>query len=156
MKPKKIYLETTIFNYYFDTNREAHEATVNLFKEIEQGKYKAYTSIYVIDELEKCYEPKRGKMIELIKKYKIVVLEKSEKTEKLAEKYIAEGMIPDDYDYDAFHIAVASINDLDYIISCNFKHINRINTKVMAEKINIEEGYKGIIICTPMEVIDNE
>jgi hypothetical protein len=28
MSVPKIYLETTVFNYYFDTERDAHEDTV--------------------------------------------------------------------------------------------------------------------------------
>jgi hypothetical protein len=43
MRKPKIYLETTIFNYYFDTERDAHIDTVKLFKEIKEDKYDAYT-----------------------------------------------------------------------------------------------------------------
>jgi hypothetical protein len=45
----KIYLETTIFNRYFDVEREAYLATVQLFNEIKAGKFDPYTSVYVID-----------------------------------------------------------------------------------------------------------
>jgi len=51
MRKPKIYLETTMFNHYFDTDREAHAATVKLFEEVQSGKYEAFTSIYVTDEL---------------------------------------------------------------------------------------------------------
>ena len=34
----KIYLETTLFNFYFDTDRDAHPDTVKLFTEIAEGK----------------------------------------------------------------------------------------------------------------------
>ena len=44
MRKQKIYLETTLFNFYFDTDREAHADTVKLFKEIAAGKYEAFTS----------------------------------------------------------------------------------------------------------------
>ena len=39
MRKPKIYLESTIFNHYFDIDREAHAATVKLFKEIQVGNY---------------------------------------------------------------------------------------------------------------------
>jgi len=53
MRRQKIYLETTLFNHYFDEDRDlAHESTVIPFKEIAMGKYKAFTSSYVLDELE--------------------------------------------------------------------------------------------------------
>ena len=65
MRRPRIYLETTVFNHYFDTDREAHVATVALFKEIKAGKYEAFTSVYVTDELEKASEPKKSKMLAL-------------------------------------------------------------------------------------------
>jgi len=52
MRKLKIYLETTLFNHYFDEDRGlAHDSTVALFEEIAVGKYEAFTSLYVIDEL---------------------------------------------------------------------------------------------------------
>jgi len=67
MKKRKprIYLETTMFNHYFDTDREAHAATVELFKEIQAERYEAYTSLYVTDELGAAEEPKRSNMLDL-------------------------------------------------------------------------------------------
>ena len=47
----RIYLETTIFNYYFEKERDfLHTDTVKLFEEIRANKYEAYTSDAVIDE----------------------------------------------------------------------------------------------------------
>ena len=54
MRKQRIYLETTLFNHYFDEDRGlAHRSTVTLFKEIAAGKYEAFTSDYVTDELER-------------------------------------------------------------------------------------------------------
>jgi predicted nucleic acid-binding protein len=39
MIKQKIYLETTMFNYYFDKDREAHSAVVAAFEAIELGMY---------------------------------------------------------------------------------------------------------------------
>ena len=35
----RLYLETTVFNYYFDVNREGHCDTVKLFEAIGTGLY---------------------------------------------------------------------------------------------------------------------
>ena len=74
MRKPKIFLETTVFNHYFDTDREAHAATVKLFKEIQADKYDAYTSAYVVEELEDAKEPKRSNMLALILECNIKVL----------------------------------------------------------------------------------
>jgi predicted nucleic acid-binding protein len=155
MNPK-IYLETTVFNYYFDTERDAHADTVKLFEEIRAGKYEAYTSLYVTDELEVACEPKRSNMLALIDKYGIKVLSAGHETERLADIYVNERIIPATKGLDSRHVAVATVNNLEYIFSFNFKHINRIKTKTMTREINIREGYKPIIITVPSEVIENE
>jgi len=156
MRRPRIYLETTMFNHYFDKDREAHIATVKLFEEIKSGKYEAYTSAYVIDELIKAEEPKRSNMLALINEYNIVTLPVAGEAGKLADVYVNEGVIPVKYRYDGLHIAIATINDLNYVFSLNFKHINKIKTKTMTNSINIREGYKPIIIASPMEAIEDD
>ena len=154
MRMPKIYLETTMFNYYFDKERDAHADTVKLFEEIASGKYEAYTSAYVIDELNDADEPKKSNMLSLITEYNIDVLDYSNEARDLADIYVNENIIPDKYRYDGFHIACATVNDLEYIFSLNFKHINKIKTKTMTSGINIREGYKPIIIGVPSEAIE--
>ena len=155
VRKQRIYLETTLFNYYFDTDREAHSATVELFKDIRAGKYEAFTSAYVIEELEDAQEPKRSDMLALIQKFNIKVLSVDDEAERLAEAYINEGIIPAKFVYDGLHIAIATVNDLECIFSLNFKHINKLKTKSMTAVVNVREGYRPVIIASPMEV-DNE
>lgn len=152
MRVPKIYLETTMFNFYYQPERDLHADTVRLFKEIQAGKYEAYTSIYVTDELIKADEPKRTQMLELINEYGITVLPADDEAERITDIYVNEGIIPTKYRYDGLHIAIATINDLEYIFSLNFQHINKVKTKAMTSNINIKEGYKPITIASPMEV----
>jgi hypothetical protein len=157
MRRAKIHLETTMFNYFFDTDRgEMHIGTVALFDEIQAGKYEAYTSTYVTDELGLADEPKRSEMLALIGEYRIDLIGDSEEARQLADVYVNESVVPDKYRYDGLHIACATVNDLDYVFSFNFKHINRVKTKTMTSIINTREGYRQIIIALPMEVIDSE
>jgi predicted nucleic acid-binding protein len=156
MRKPKIYLETTVFNHYFDTDREAHPATVKLFKEIRAGKFEAYTSLYVTDELENAEEPKRSKMLGLNTEYNIKVLGVEDEAERLAEIYVNEGVIPARFTYDGLHIAVATTNDLEYVFSLNFKHINKVKTKTMTSIINVREGYRPVTIASPMEVVEDD
>jgi hypothetical protein len=152
----KIYLETTIFNYYFDVERDAHPATVQLFNEIKAGKFEPYSSIFVIRELTKVPIEKSKKMIDLIPKYNIIILPESDNVINLANFYIDNNIIPAKNLMDATHIAITSVNRLDKIISLNFKHIVRYKTKIFTDYINKINGYKTIDINSPMEVIDHE
>jgi hypothetical protein len=72
---------------------------------------------------------------------------------ELASEYIKKGIIPLRYEDDAFHIAVVSVNNVDAIISWNFKHIVKLKTKKEVLGVNTLMGYKEIEIYSPLEVI---
>ena len=156
MRKQKIYLETTLFNFYVDEDRDAHAATVKLFKEIAMEKYEAYASTYVTDELENAPETKRYKMMGLITKYNITVLASTDEAVRMADIYIEEGIIPQKYRADGLHIAIATVNDLDIIVSMNFRHIVKRKTILTTGKINNLNGYRAIEIYSPMEIIEDE
>jgi len=158
MKPQRIYIETTIFNRFFDTEHgDIHEASKQLFVEIKAGKFDAYTSKYTFDELNVAHEPKRTNMLALITDYKIKVLDGTDECLALAKAYIAQKVIPQNSLLDAEHIAVATINNIEHIISVNFSHINRVKTKELVPFVNKQNGYYcDISINTPMEIIENK
>jgi len=156
MRKPKIYLETTLFNFYFDTDRDAHAATVTLFEEIAAGKNEPFTSEAVLIELRKAPDEKRDKMIGLISEMEIPVLEINAESERLADIYVRDGVIPLKYRTDGLHIALSAVNDLDMIISMNFQHIVKRKTEKMTAAINTLNGYRAVEILTPMEVIEDE
>ena len=157
MRKQKVYLETTLFNFYVDEDRGfAHDSTVALFKEIAAGKYEAFTSAYVIDELEQAPEGRREEMLNLLTEYSISVLTYNDEAKALADIYISEGVIPQRHRADALHIAITVVNDLDMIISMNFQHIVKHKTRIATGSINTLNGYRTVTILNPMEVIDNE
>jgi predicted nucleic acid-binding protein len=156
LKILRIYLETTVFNFKFaEDSPDKKEDANTLFNEIGQGKYIPYTSDYVLQELLKAEEPKRTKMVDLIEKYNIRFLDSNENAEILADKYVSENIIPQKYKTDGIHIAMATIHDLDIIVSYNFHHIVKLKTIIGTESINLREGYKKIGIYSPTEVIEN-
>jgi hypothetical protein len=157
MRIPKVYLETSVFNFVFaDDAPDKRRDTLKLFEEIREGKYVPYTSEYVTDELNAAPEEKRLKMLRLIADYNIILIGTSDEAVRLADTYVSEGIIPQKYTADALHIAIATIMDMDFIVSLNFKHIVKRKTILLTEVINAREGYKRIGIFSPAEVIENE
>jgi len=115
-----------------------------------------YTSAYVLEELRRAEEGKRAVMLALITEYRIHVLPFDNETIELANRYVKEGIIPERFAADAQHIASACVHELDYILSLNFQHINKVKTKAATALVNQLSGYRSAVICTPMEVTDNE
>ena len=156
MKTPAIYLETTTFNYYFEKDRDAHPYTVRLFDEIRKGFYEPFTSRYVIDELTLAPEPKRTAMLGLIDAYDVTIFDADVEAERLADLYVAEGIIPAKYRADSRHIAIATVKNLNFIVSLNFKHIVKRRTVLLTEVVNTREGYGRVGIFSPMEVVADE
>jgi len=157
MEKKKIYLETTLFNHYFDVRTpNYHNDTRALFKACAEGIFEPYTSQYVIEELKKAPLEKYDQMYELTKLYYIEVLDLSDEADDLARWYISEGALSWGSLYDASHIAAASVNKLDTIVSLNFRHIVREKTIKFTNEINTSLGYNIIEIKSPKDALDYE
>ena len=145
-----------MFNYYLDTERDAHADTVKLFEEIKAGKYRAFTSMYAVSELERAPSEKYKKMMGLITEYDIIVLQESDEADNLAAVYQEQGVLPIRSTTDARHIAIATVNEIDMIISLIFEHIVRKKTVLMTGTLNAQLGYRAVEIRSPMEVVDRE
>jgi hypothetical protein len=152
----KLYLETTMFNFYFSDQDPPKKAdTKELFKRIKNGIYEPYTSLAVIQELADAPKNQYEEMFSLIDEYSIKILNSSGETERLADIYVAEGIIPVKYAPDAAHIAITTVSNLDFIVSYNFEHIVKVKTIALTGIVNLREGYKQIGIFSPTEVIEN-
>ena len=95
-------------------------------------------------------------MVALIDEYDMMFLEQSDAIRTLAGMYVSEGIIPARHLTDALHIATATVNDLDVIVSYNSQHIVKRKTVIMTEAINLREGYKRIGIFSPTEVVESD
>ena len=71
----------------------------------------------------------------------------------MAGKYAEAGLVPDKAYRDLVHVAAATVNNMDFLISWNLSHIVRAKTIVEVNAINILEGYRDIKICTVLEVL---
>ena len=81
------------------------------------------------------------------------VLASTDEIAGLAMEYISKGAIPKSHPEDAYHIAIAVINGIDYLLSWNFKHIVRIKTRQIVGTVNSTKGLPQITILTPGEML---
>lgn len=76
--------------------------------------------------------------------------------EELVAKIVGPGMIPREYPEDASHIAVATVNGLDYLLTWNLSHIANAMLRNNFERLIRSEGYEVPIICTPEELMEGD
>jgi hypothetical protein len=75
---------------------------------------------------------------------------------ELATQYIAEKVVGQTSFADCLHIALATINRADYLISWNFKHIVNVQRIRGYNAINIKNGYKELEIRSPRDFMTYE
>jgi predicted nucleic acid-binding protein len=149
-----IYIDTSIFKYYFEHRSDFNYASVQLFKEIRAGLFKAYTSEYVIEELNISSVEIRDKMLRLISEYNLTILSKNDLAITIANSYIEHNIISSKYINDAIHIAIASINKLDCIISLSYHSIVRDKTRLFSNYIDKVYNLHCTDIEAPMSIVD--
>jgi len=105
MRKLKIYLESTVFNWYFEPDGKHCGEAHMLFEEIKAGKFEAYTSVYVVEELSQTPDAsKRNNMLELIPRYGIVILDASAEAAVLADEYARHNIISEAHTLDRLHV----------------------------------------------------
>ena len=72
----------------------------------------------------------------------------------MAQRYIEGAVISPNHFLDAEHIAIATVEKVDIIVSWDFKHIVNVHKIRGFNSVNLKEGYQLIDIRPPMEVID--
>ena len=160
MDKPKIYLETTMFSFFNEIRDYGeypkYKAQVReVFERVKDGEYEPYTSSFTIEEI--MNEPdqtRREQMAALIAEYGVQILYESEEVNRIADLYIQEGAISPAYKNDVAHIAMTTVNGLDFIVSLNFTHIVRTWTIERVRRVNKREGYQGIGIYEPSEVME--
>ncbi|SEF66616.1 PIN domain-containing protein [Halpernia humi] len=139
MKKQRIYLDTSVFGGYFDD--EFQEFTKPLFKRIKNGEFTIIFSTILETELE--FAPKKvQELTRNIKSENTEFVEESAIAIELANEYISEKVVGKTSYSDCLHIALATINQADLLISWNFKHIVNIERIRGYNSINIKNGYK--------------
>jgi hypothetical protein len=75
---------------------------------------------------------------------------------ELARCYLAEGILPANMLADAQHIAMATIAQVDALVSWNFRHMVNLPRIRRYHGVNAKLGYSTIEIRSPREVLANE
>lgn len=150
----KIYLDTSVlsFVYAYDAPRK-RDITIKFLRELKKGKHQAYISDVVMGEIREAPVNLRKKLYRMIRNYKLKELHTNPEAEEIAKKYVKEKIIPMRYYADALHIAIAVTNSMDALVSWNLRHIVRLRTQIMVNKISVEMSMPTTAIYSPEEVI---
>ena len=157
MRKIKVYLDTSVISYLLQEDApERMKDTLALWEQFELGKYDIYLSQVTLDEVGRCPNPKKNMLFDYLGKINFTKLEITPEVVKVADQIIEMGILTAKSYSDCQHIAVAVVNECDFIISWNFKHIVNIKTIRGVRAVTQLEGYKNIDIINPSVLLGGE
>jgi predicted nucleic acid-binding protein len=154
----KVYIETSIFSYL--TARPSNDIRVaanqNLtldWWETQKSKFAVFVSEFVVSEASQGHpEAAQRRMVAI---ESIPELAANESVRSLGKALIAKGALPAKAEIDAYHIAIAAANGIEYLLTWNCTHIANAVMRPKVEAICREEGFEPPIICTPPELTED-
>lgn len=106
MRKLRLYLETSVWNFYFaDDAPEKRDITKEFFESVKQGRYDIFISQAVLDEIDRADEPEKNQLIGLIKEYQPQELNITQEITDLAKEYISQRVIPEAKVEDTLHVS---------------------------------------------------
>lgn len=157
MKKLKLYIETSVWNFLFaDDATEKRRDTMRFFEEVQSEDYELFISEMVMIEVRKAPETTKSKILTKMSELEPEELEVTPEIRRLAAKYAEAGFLPEKAYEDLVHAAVATVNNMDFLVSWNLKHIVKVKSIVEINAVNVIEGYREIKICTVLGAISDE
>jgi hypothetical protein len=77
----------------------------------------------------------------------------SEEADALAAAYLAQKIVPLDYEDDAYHVALCTVARIEYLVSWNFKHLANVRREAGFNAVNLLQGYPSVRIVAPTSLI---
>ena len=151
---KSLYLETSVLGAYLDNGEPFRRDLTIRWWEHELGDYTAYISPLVVRELERMEEPRRTSYLNLIRE--MPQLEITEEAAILADGYVARGIFHRKYLANALHVALASVNKADFIVTWDFGHLANVHRQARIQLFNTIAGFFVPLIVTPEFLINAE
>ena len=146
----RIYVDTSVIGGCLDDEFKVYSG--QLFEEFISGKKRIVISDIVLFELEGAPENVK-EVLNRVPDGSIEYVFLNEESITLADTYLKEGVIAENSLSDARHIAIATIERVDVLVSWNFKHIVNLNRIHLLNSVNLKLGYPILEIRSPLEVI---
>jgi len=149
----RIYIDTSVFGGVFDELYE--EESKRFFRLARAGKFQIVSSGLVTLEIASAPEKVKIYFNNWLPSMEIVIIDDTE-AQRLTRAYLDAGILTENWQNDALHVAYATISQCHFIVSWNFRHIVNFRKMPRYNAVNVLEGYNPIAIHSPMGVVFGE
>jgi len=153
-----VYIETSVPSYYFETRRSPaaqawREATRKWWSHCRRG-YELFTSRFALAELRRAPRAKARAALSLLRN--VTVLNEPRELQEVANYYIEQRAMPAVAGGDAYHLAMASLHKMDFLLTWNCQHLANANKVRHLAVLNARLGLPMPVITTPLTLIPED
>lgn len=153
----RVYIETTIISYLTAWRSPqlvmaAHQEATRQWWDDERQHFDLFVSEAVIEEASASDAEAARRRLDAIQG--IAALKITNEARDLAKVLIEQGKSPHTVSLDALHIATATVNGMDYLLTWNCRHIANATLQTSMRTICEDSGYVLPILCTPIELTE--
>jgi hypothetical protein len=154
---QKVYIETSIIGYLTsrpsnDLRAMANQSTTIEWWETRMPQFDIFISEFVVAESSQGNPKSAARRLAFISNIPELVI--TDTVRELAKALVADGPIPKGSEIDAYHISVAAVNGMDYLLTWNCKHIANAVMRPKIEEVCRNHGLEPPTICTPQELME--
>ena len=150
---QRFYFDTSVFGGIFDEEFETESQL--LFDMVHNGMVRCVYSELSEKELQNAPERVKAFFQEL-NSTQLERIQITEECYQLAKMYIDEKVVGHTSFDDCLHIAAATLNKVDILVSWNFKHIVNIFRIRGYNSVNLRLGHGTLEIRSPREIVSND
>lgn len=150
-----VYIETSIPSYYWETRTSpmavAWREATRRWWDLHRHDYQLCTSRFVLTELSLAPQPKASRSLRLLDTTPILAPPKG--LAEVVEYYIEHRLMPAEAGGDAFHFAMASLHNVDFLLTWNCRHLANANKTAHMSILNGRLGLPVPVVTTPLSLL---
>lgn len=153
----RVYIETSVVSYL--TARHSNDITATSNKNItldwwenQRPKFEVVVSEFVLTEAALGHPEAAARRMAALEG--ILELQTIPDVLNLGLELIRRNALPVKAEIDAYHVASAAVNGIEYLLTWNCTHIANATTRPKIEATCRALGYEPPIICTPQELTE--
>lgn len=157
MPKPRAYVETTIPNFYYETRLQpelvARRNWTREWWEDAAERYELVTGSVVLRELAAGKRHQRVRLgIDLLRGVPVLLVR--QRTRAIADTYVEHKLMPSKPTLaDAFHLALASQHECDFIVTWDSRHLANPNKATHIRRINSDLGLYVPELLTPYDLL---
>jgi PIN domain-containing protein len=155
MAKSRIYVETTIPSFYFETRTApgivARREWTRQWWDVAKDRDELVTSPAVLDELASGPSDRSGEWLGLIQGLPVLTIDTE--IDAIVETYLRHHVMPADPAGDALHLALASFHKCDFLVTWNCRHLANANKFGHIRGLNTMLGLFVPSLVTPLELL---